>query len=258
MRIVANLELQFTEAGDLPARVRAAAAAGFDAVEFWRWEHLDLEELAQTARAAGVEIVSIVTDWSVPVAVPDERPRFLAAVRAALAAASVLGVRRLVVPVGEQPADATPAEALATVADALADAAPLAAEAGVVLLLEPLNTLVDHPGAVVSSAADAREVLRRVDHPAVRLLFDVYHSAVQGEDVVAELAASADLIAHVQVADAPGRHEPGTGDIDWSAVVGALAGIGYAGPVGWEFVPTGAAAVDHARAVWDAAERSLR
>jgi hydroxypyruvate isomerase len=117
------------------------------------------------------------------------------------------------------------------------------------------NIAVDHPGSALSSTADAREILARVDHPALRLLFDAYHSAAQGEDVVAELQRSRAVIDYLQLADHPGRHEPGTGSIDWMRVAAAVHEIGYAGPVGFEFLPSAdsGAALARARKVWEGA-----
>jgi hydroxypyruvate isomerase len=255
LRLVANLSMQFTDLPDLRDRVVAAAAAGFDAVEFWRWEDLDLAALRETCTTAGVEIVSIVTDWTVVVADPAERERLVAAVDAALDAAEVLGVRRLVVPLGPEVDGQSREEAMTALAAALAAGAERARARGVVLLIEPLNTLVDHPGAVISTTADGLDLLRRIDDPAVRMLFDAYHSLTQGEDAAAEIRAAAPFIDAVQIADVPGRHELGTGSADWRPVAAALREVGYRGPLGLEFEPLAdpAEALARSRAAWTAA-----
>ncbi|MEV7692220.1 TIM barrel protein [Microbacterium sp. NPDC089189] len=260
MRFVANIDMQFVEEGPHESRLRAAAGAGFDAVEFWRWESVDLPALARAAQDHGVEIVAFVTDWSVPAAVPAERRRFVDAVRDAVDAAWALSATRVVTTLGTAPDGWSRDDVLSGVGEALGDAALATRGSGVTLLVEPLNTRVDHPGSAIATAADARDLLRRVDDPAVRMLFDVYHSVAQGERVADEIAASASFLDYVQIADAPGRHEPSTGGIDWADVARALAEARYDGPTGLEFFPSGtsAASLETARRTWERAAGSVR
>jgi hydroxypyruvate isomerase len=254
MTYAANIEMQFTEAGALPERLHAAARAGFDAVEFWRWEDADIPALAVAARDCDVDITLFATDWSIAVADPAERERFAASVDGAIRAASALGTRRIVVSLGPD-LDLPQDRLLDALTAPLRAVAPRAHDAGVTLLLEPVNTRVDHPGSALSSTADARELLSRVGHPALRLLFDVYHSAAQGEDVVQELHRSRDVIDYIQIADDPGRHEPGTGAVDWTQVAAAVHDIGYADRIGLELAPSvdSITALARARAVWETA-----
>lgn len=120
----------------------------------------------------------------------------------------------------------------------LARAARAAEARGVTVLIEPIDDGAV-PGFYMNDPAFAAAVLREIAHPSLRLLLDVYHAANRGHDLPRLIAATGDLIAHVQIADAPGRHEPGTGRIDFDAVFGALDAAGYAGVVGLEYVPSG-------------------
>jgi hydroxypyruvate isomerase len=124
------------------------------------------------------------------------------------------------------------------ITEALVRAAPIASKAGVRLLLEPLNTRVDHPGYFLDSTAEALEVIDDVADPAVRLLYDLYHSIVMGEDPKEVLALSGHLVGHVHIADVPGRHEPGTGTIDWPLQLAALRSAEYSGAIGLEYKPS--------------------
>jgi hydroxypyruvate isomerase len=124
------------------------------------------------------------------------------------------------------------------VAEAVASIVPIAQEIGVTIMLEPVNTRVDHPGVLFSQTVDAVQVIEKVASPTVRLLYDLYHSVVEGEDPMTVAPRVAHLIEHVQIADAPGRGEPGSGKIDWPAMLGLLRRIGYAGPIGVECSPT--------------------
>jgi len=152
--------------------------------------------------------------------------------------AARLNAKSLIVVSGDSRPGVDRRRQLDALVDALGHAAPIAAKAGVRLLLEPLNTRVDHPGYLLDATSDALRVIRDVDHPAVRLLYDLYHSIVMGEDPEQVLAGSGDLIGHVHVADAPGRHEPGSGQVDWRRHMAALRTSGYSGPVGLEYTPT--------------------
>jgi hydroxypyruvate isomerase len=109
-------------------------------------------------------------------------------------------------------------------------------------VLEPVNVRVDHPGSLLDRTSEGVYVARGVDSPSFGVLYDMYHSTVEGEDVAAELANAGDLIRYVQVADAPGRGEPGTGAIDWPEYLGLLRASGYEGPIGLEYYPTTASA----------------
>ena len=106
-------------------------------------------------------------------------------------------------------------------------------------MLEAVNTRVDHPGVLFSRTCDSLDVLNAVSSQRVRLLYDLYHSVTEGEEPAQIVPGLAPLIEHVQIADVPGRGEPGSGRIDWPAMLGLLETSGYRGLVGVECVPTG-------------------
>ncbi len=203
-------------------RVSRAAAAGFRRVEFWGTSNKDLASLEAAIHATGVAVSAFLSE---PAAT---QPGFLRGVETACELAGRLNAQNLIVLAGEEPGD---------LIDPLRCAAPIAAGHGVGLLLEPLNT-VDHPGYVLSSTLEGLELVRAVDHPSVRLLYDLYHSVVMGEEPGEVLAGSGHLVGHVHIADAPGRHEPGTGAIDWRRQLAAIRNAGYRGALGLEFMPT--------------------
>jgi hydroxypyruvate isomerase len=117
----------------------------------------------------------------------------------------------------------------------------------VMLVLEPLNTELFATMYLVSTRLGL-DIVEAVDSPNLRLLYDVYHSRVMGEDVREVLAGRTHLVAHVQVAGWPGRNEPGTGDLDYADVMQALADLGYTGPIGLEYFPTTDSVTSIARA----------
>jgi hydroxypyruvate isomerase len=116
--------------------------------------------------------------------------------------------------------------------------AGLAAGSGVTLVLEPLNDAVDHKGYYLTSTAEGLDIVDEVGQPEVRLLYDIYHSAMMGEHIETVLAGRLDRVGHVHLADAPGRGEPGSGAMDWHERLLWLQDQGYSGLVGLEYRPT--------------------
>ena len=126
---------------------------------------------------------------------------------------------------------------LASLQDGLVEAVSLAEELGVTLLLEPLNSKIDHPGMALDQALEAFETVQSINSPWLRVLFDVYHMQVMEVDVTKTIESHLDLIGHLHVADVPGRHEPGTGTIDFASIAQILSANGFDKYVGLECLP---------------------
>lgn len=169
---------------------------------------------------------------------PETHGEFLEGIKRSIILADRLNARNLIVVSGDVRPGIVRSEQRAALAEALRRAAPLASTAGLGLLLEPLNTRVDHQGYFLDSTLEGLEVIRAIDHPEVRLLYDIYHSIVMGEEPAEVLQGSGDLVGYVHMADVPGRHEPGSGSIDWPRQLHALRAADYAGPLGLEYIPT--------------------
>lgn len=239
-RLAANLEWLFTEAGPDPAdRVRAAAAQGLDAVEIWGWRDKNIDTFADALGETGTDLLSLIVDPQLALTNPTVHDDYLQGVQDSLAIAQRLGSPHLVVVAGLNAPDRSWEDQHTAVVDVLRRAACILEGTAVTLLLEPLNSRVDHIGTFLDRTADGLDIVREVDRPELRLLFDAYHALVMDEDIAAELDGAIDLIGHVQIADVPGRHQPGTGKIDWSDQLRTLARLGYRGAIGLEYQPTG-------------------
>ncbi len=221
------------------ARIRAAHAAGLEAVEFWSWRNKDLDAVGRALDQTGVGLTGFLVDPRCAIVNPATHAEFLDNVRESLAVARRLKAGALIVVTGDTIAGRSRAGQHAAVVEVLRRAAPMAEAEGVVLVLEPLNTAKDHVGYFLDSTREGLDIIEEVGSPAVRLLYDLYHSVMMGERPADVLAGRGGLVGHVHVADAPGRHEPGTGEIDWAAALATLTAAGYAGPIGLEFRPTG-------------------
>ncbi|MDE2410254.1 MAG: TIM barrel protein [Sphingomonadales bacterium] len=237
--ISVNLEYMFHEAGErIEDRIAAAATAGFRKVELFNTTGRDVRSLARALGDHGAELWTAVADPRTRLIEPETHATFRDLFRRAAEDAVALGCRRVVVGSGPGvPWMKRPVQ-LGLVADAVAGIVPIAEELGVTAILEAVNIRVDHPGVLFSRTEDCVAVIDKVASPRVRLLYDMYHSIVEGEDPEVVVPAVAHLIEHVQIADAPGRGEPGSGTIAWPAMLRLLAENGYAGPIGIECVPT--------------------
>jgi hydroxypyruvate isomerase len=238
-----NIDLAFAEAGpDAVDRVKAAAAAGFEAVELFGTSGKDVPALAAALADLGVAVTSVAAEPYCDFTFPGtDLTRFLDGLDRSIADAVALGSPRLVVTTGVGFPGANRAVNLERVTAAMVQAVERARGSGLALLIEAVNTKIDHPGSIVDSTADAVAIARAVGDPrAFGITYDLYHSVVNGEDPATELARAGEYVGYVEVADAPGRGAPGTGGIDWPGFLDVLDGFGYRGPIGLEVVETGA------------------
>jgi hydroxypyruvate isomerase len=239
-QLSANIELLFTEAGeDAGDRVRAAAAAGFDAVEMWFSTDKDLDSLEKALADTGVQLTSLLAGPRMTYTYPgtDLAP-FHTGLDLAVEHARRLGCPRVVLASGMGFPGMSRQKNHQFLAGMFREAVARTDGSGVEFVLEPVNSRVDHPGALTDRTEDAVDVARAVGSERFGILYDLYHSIVQGEDPATELANAAGFVKYVQLADAPGRGEPGSGAVDWAAQLGVLRASGYDGPIGLEYFPT--------------------
>lgn len=240
-----NLEYMFHEAGErLEDRMAAAAAAGFTKVEIFTTANRDVPSLRKALDDNGCELVGVVTDPRQQLCLEPNHDAFREMFAQAAKDAEVLGCRNVVVPSGSAVPFLRRPMQLDNVAKAIASVVPVAEAHGVTILLEPVNTRFDHPGVLFGMTEDAVGVIERVNSPSVKLLYDIYHSITEREDPFTVLPAVAHLVGHIQIADAPGRGEPGSGKVDWQAILGLLEQVGYKGLIGLECSPTKASTAE--------------
>ena len=243
-RFAANLSMMFNEVPFLE-RFARASAAGFEAVEFlFPYEH-EPAEVAAALRGAGLEQALFNMppgDWAAGergiACLPGREAEFAAGVDTALEYARALDCPRLHCMAGLAPLGVDPAQAERTYTANLALAAERLAADGRTLLIEPINHR-DVPGYLLSRQDHARGIVERLGFDNLRIQFDVYHCQIVHGDLTHWLEAQMPLIGHVQIADVPERHEPGSGEINYGHVFRTLDRLGYAGWVGCEYRPAG-------------------
>lgn len=240
MRFSACIEWLFAaEAPDVADRIRLARDAGLDAVEFWRHSNKDLAAVRAALAETRLPLAGILCEPIAPLGNSDAHPGFLEGVRRSLSAARQLGAGMLIAQAGDDQAGISRPAQHAAIVRVLREAAGLLEGSGVVLALEPLNDRVDHPGYYLTSTVEGLDIVDEVGRPEIRLIYDIYHSAVMGEATDEVLAGRVDRLAHVHLADAPGRGAPGSGGMDYAERLAWLAKAGYAGLVGLEYRPGG-------------------
>lgn len=242
MKFSANLSFLYQE---LPFLDRFAAAArdGFPAVEYLGPYAEPKKKVADTLAANNLEqaLFNVPSgDWAGGergiAALPGREEEFRAGILTALDYAAALNCPKVNVISGLVKPGADLAAMEATLVDNLKYAAPRCADAGVKLLIEPIN-LRDIPGFFLSTTRHAERILEKVGHDNLYIQYDIYHAQVMQGDLIPTYERLQHRIAHIQVADNPGRNEPGTGEINWSFVLPAIERLGYDGYIGCEYKP---------------------
>lgn len=238
-QFAANLTLMFTERPFLE-RFAAAAEAGFRAVEYlFPYDH-SAQEVAAALNAAGLTQALFnapAGDWAAGergiASLPGREEEFSAGLATAMDYARALDCRQLHVMAGIPGADP---QARTRYITRLREAAEVAAEAGVRVLVEPINP-VDMPGYLVDSVRAGVELLEEIDHPNTRLQLDLYHAQITDGDLTRLIQRVAPLTAHIQIASVPQRNEPDSGELNHPYLFELLDASGYTGWIGCEYRP---------------------
>ena len=233
-------ELPFLE------RFQAARDDGFEYVEFWSWEDKDLDAVKAAADKAGIGISGFNGDAHYSLINPADKENYLNALRQSVAAAQKVGALSVTIhsnALGEGGVVVNPYDNLShtvklcSMYDMLLACAGIAEQSGIAMNLEPLNITTDHVGNFLAHTQMAAEMTRLIGCPQLKVLYDVYHMQLNEGSLCDNIRAHADQLGHVHVADAPGRHEPGTGEINYSNVYRCLEECGYTGRIGYELIP---------------------
>ncbi len=243
-RLAANLSMMFNEVPFLE-RFAAARKAGFEGVEFLFPYEFPAAELRSRLNGEGLTQALFNMppgDWANGerglASLPGRQAEFREGVKRALDYAATLDCRRVHCMAGIPAADVPAGTAAAVYAANLAWAVEQARPAGVKLMLEPINHR-DMPGYFLNTQAQGAAVIAAIGHDGLGLQFDVYHVQITEGDITKRMEQFMPVIDHMQIADVPARHEPGTGEIGWEFVFRRMDALGYTGWVGCEYRPAG-------------------
>ena len=234
--------------GTIDREIEIAAGAGCQTTmmlnQFAAWSDADVARVGKLCQANRLTMHGLLSqrDWKkrpVSIVDPAHREPFLADIKYAIGIAQTLGITQLVVTSGLSAAGKSYDEQYASLTEGVKRAADLVAAADLTLLVEPLNSLVDHPGCFLTSCVEGLKLVREVNHPHVRLLFDIYHEQVMRGNVIRTLTEAMPMVALIHVADNPGRNDPGSGELNFANVYKAIQKTGYKGRIAMEYRPLG-------------------
>ena len=249
----ACIETFFTDQ-PYPERIRRVAELGFSAYEFWfhdkrfdgkrlSAEEKNFDEIAELNQKHKLTTAAFVfnhPDGGVRASLIDarDRPRLLDRIESIIGLARKVGCRSLISGSGNRVAGLSREQALDNMTETLSALGAVCARHDVTIVVEPFNTRVDHPDCFLDDPVTCVEVLRRVDNPHIKMLFDIYHMQIMHGDIVAFLRAHIGLIGHFHIAAVPGRHEPELGELQYPFILAEIDRLGFERFCGLEYFPT--------------------
>ena len=230
-------------------KFKAAADDGFKFAEFWRWDGRDWEGIKNAVKESGLRISAFSGDDKFSPVNADEKADYLDFLNCSIIKAAELKCPNLVIHSDSlNPEDGSAKDSgkdlsyerkLINLYNVLKEASCMAEKADVTLVLEPLNTLIDHKNYFLSDPDLAFDLIRSVASPNVKLLYDIYHMQIMKGNVIDRVTKNIDCIGYFHAADVPGRCEPGTGELNYRKIFSAVKETGYDGFIGFELLPAG-------------------
>ena len=230
---------------DFYNRFALAKSAGVDAVEFWKWSNKDLNKIISALNTNDLSISvfnldsqdeSLSADLSRGILNAGRVNEFINALKETIPVYKKLKAKALIVLIGET-LDLPYDEQISNIIRTLEAAAPILEKENINLVVEPLND-IDRKNYFLPRAKEVLRILRKINCKNIKILLDLYHEQLMAGNLINTINENIDLIGHIHIADAPGRHEPGTGEINYPNVFNALKEKGYENYIGFEFRST--------------------
>lgn len=221
---------------DFCEAMKKVGELGFDAVETYGWRGLDFDAIRRTTEKTGVELLSMCTS-EFRMTDPAYRQKWLDGLKESCEAANKAGATRLITQVGAD-TGAPREEQHAAIVETLLEARPILDAHRVTIMLEPLNTIVDHKGYYLWQAQEGFDIVHEVNHPCVKIVYDIYHQQIMEGNIIPNIVNNLDCIAHLHSAGHPGRIELQFGENDYKFIFKKVDEAGYTGACGLEYHPT--------------------
>lgn len=245
---VTSSVMLWTLKGSFEDKLETAAKAGLQSVElvgeYSAWTDADIDRVKKLARSLrlGMDTISATPNWKrdpISMVDPAQRSNLLQEVEKNLTFARKLEIPMALLMSGDAIEGKSYAEQWASLVEGCKRCGDVAAKAGITLIVEPLNTKVNHKGYFLDSCVAGLKLMKEVDHPNIRLLFDIYHEQVQLGDVIRTIQAAAPYVKVFHIADNPGRNDPGTGEMNYNNIYRAIKKLNYSGYITMEYLPLG-------------------
>jgi hydroxypyruvate isomerase len=242
MRYAFCLEMLYTEFPFID-RLIAAKQDGIGFIEFWGWLDKDLNLLNQRRKELTMKISNMSGNRQYGMIDSQQRQFLLNEITETIKIAQDLNCPRLMLLVqslrsdgkaNPVPENLSKIQIIDQVIGCGNEIAALADTFDIDIVVEPLNSIIDHPGYFLNSSALAFQIIKEIDHPRIKILYDIYHMAVMGENILQDIEVNLDLIGYLHVADKPGRNEPGSGEIDYKSILSVLKSLNFCGMIGFE------------------------
>ena len=227
-------------------RFGLAKESGFDYIEFWSWKEKDIQKIKELCQVYDLKIASFSGDQDFSMVDENQKEDYIAFVQESIEIAKLLDCNNLVIhsnALGENGVvinhypNIAHTNKIAAMLDVLKTLAMEAEKSNVTLVLEALNTMVDHSGNFLAFTREAAELIKSVNSSHIKILYDIYHMQIMEGNIINTLKAYIDVIGYIHIADVPGRHEPGTGEINFSNIMKTLKKLKYDGIIGFELAP---------------------
>ncbi len=197
---------------DIVKSMRELRQLGFQAFEFWNWWEKDLKDIQIEKQLLQLKVAAIATKF-ISLTDPAKRQEYVEGLRQTIAVARMLDCSIIVSQVGQEIVGITRYLQHQSIVEGLKTCVPMLRESGIKLVIEPLNTIVDHPGYYLYSAQEGFRIVDEVNSPYVKILYDIYHMQIMEGNIISTIMNNIDKIGHFHVAGVPGRHEPYFGEL---------------------------------------------
>lgn len=221
---------------DCVESIKTVKSLGFEAFEFWAWWNRDLERIRGAKEREGLEVAAICTKF-ISLVDAAGRMEYINGLRESIAAAKKLGCKKIITQVGNAIPELERETQHESLVEGLRECRELLESEDITLLVEPLNTLVDHKGYYLYSSEEGFQIIDEVGSPKVKLLYDIYHQQIMEGHVIARITENIDKIGHFHAAGNPGRHELDTGELNYPNIFTAIQKAGYREYLGLEYFP---------------------
>jgi hydroxypyruvate isomerase len=225
-------------------RAKRAKDLGFLAVEFWFHDKdEDINEFGDLCKKEGIEVACFVVnssngDIGGALVNPEDRGRYISRLKELIPLAHNLNCKTLITCAGNTIESKTYEQQRNSILDSLWEASKIVEKEGITLVLEPLNTLVDHKGYFLDSAIKGAEIVRKINHPNIKLLYDIYHMQIMEGNIISFIERNLDIIGHFHCASVPGRNELWLAELNYKNILEKIYSLGYKGYIGLEYFPT--------------------
>lgn len=209
---------------------------GYNTIEFWNWWDKDIEKIIYEKERLGLDVAAICTK-SISLVDVSKRDEYLIGLEDTIQVAKKLGCNKIITQAGDELKTITRAEQHKNLVETLKACREVLMNSNMKLLLEPLNTIVDHKGNYLYSSDEGFQIIDEIQSPNIKLLFDIYHLQIMEGNIISRIKANIDKIEHFHCAGNPGRHELDNGEINYTNVFDAIEKTNYTGYIGLEYFP---------------------